>query len=349
MTTLDRFFAGDVGALAQIVSHIENQGPGYRDLLVRLYRASKGAIRIGVTGPPGAGKSTVVDALARMLSVEGHSVAVMAVDPSSPFTGGALLGDRVRFHEDPSNAKLYFRSLATRGSSGGLSDAAEGVGVAFDAFGFAYTLIETVGVGQVELDIVDACDVVVVILVPESGDIVQTMKAGLSEIADVFVVNKSDRPGADRLVADLQSMLEIRRRGAAGATSAAGVASAAGAHAQQKSQQVNQVPPDVEWETPVIPTEATSGKNIDTLLVAIRQRLAFSRVGGTFDRQRSVQVRAIILRVLERRLVADAQTQLDSTGEIERAVDAVMAGQSDPYTAAEKLYLKTGVFSGLSK
>ncbi|HSG99911.1 MAG TPA: methylmalonyl Co-A mutase-associated GTPase MeaB, partial [candidate division Zixibacteria bacterium] len=193
MTTLERFQQGDISALARIITHVENRQPGYRELLSRLYRFDRKAVRIGLTGPPGAGKSTLVDCLSRRLTTAGKKVAVVAVDPSSPFTGGALLGDRVRYHEDVKDGSHFFRSMATRGSQGGLSGATDNVALVLDAFGFDFILIETVGVGQVELDIVDNCDLVVVILVPESGDAVQTLKAGLTEIADIFVVNKSDR------------------------------------------------------------------------------------------------------------------------------------------------------------
>jgi len=230
MTLLERFTSGDVRALSRVITLIEDRREGYRELLGQLYRKVGRALRIGITGPPGAGKSTLVNCLTHDYLDIDKRVGIIAVDPSSPFTGGSLLGDRVRMNEFPTGGQVFFRSMATRGAKGGLSWATGNASVALDAFGFDITLIETVGVGQIELDIINACDVVVVVVVPESGDAVQTMKAGLIEIANVMVVNKADRPGAEGVVADLRHALRLRRMG------------------------------EGQWRTPVLPIEAVNRK-----------------------------------------------------------------------------------------
>jgi LAO/AO transport system kinase len=289
-TTLERFKNGDKSALARILTVIENREEGYRKLLSELYRQERHAVRIGITGPPGAGKSTLVDCLSRLLHERGSSVAVVAVDPSSPFTGGALLGDRVRSREQDLGQKSFFRSMATRGSQGGLSGSTDNVALALDAFGFDYVLIETVGVGQVELDIIDNCDLVTVVSVPESGDAVQTLKAGLTEIADIFVVNKADRPGSDRVVADLTSMLDIRNK-------------------------------------------EESGK-----LEFLQQR----ETSGALAENRKRQIRGKIGRILQHRFLKETSERFSDTGEIERTVDLILAGEDDPFSAAERLYSAVG-------
>jgi LAO/AO transport system kinase len=204
---LKRFFAEDTIALAKIISLIENRAPGYQEILDALYPKTGGAYRIGITGPPGAGKSSLVDKLTPLYRAEGKRVAIIACDPTSPFSGGALLGDRIRMQDLISDDGVYIRSMATRGSLGGLAQSAHEVALALDAFGFDLILLETIGVGQVEVDIVQAADTVVLVLVPQSGDVVQAMKAGLMEIADVFCVNKADQGEADIAVKNLQTML----------------------------------------------------------------------------------------------------------------------------------------------
>src|SRR3954467_5334015 len=207
---LEDFDARKPAALARVVSIVENHRAGFEELLASLHPRTGSARRIGLTGPPGAGKSTITALLVKSFRDAGMSVGVIAVDPTSPFTGGALLGDRVRMESVALDPGVFIRSMATRGSLGGLAGTTREVADVLDAFGFDRILIETVGVGQSELDIARTADTSIVVLVPESGDSIQTLKAGLMEIADIFVVNKADRPGADRLRHELELMLGLR-------------------------------------------------------------------------------------------------------------------------------------------
>jgi LAO/AO transport system kinase len=205
------FKAGKTAALARVVSIVENRRPESDEILAALHQKVGHARRIGITGPPGAGKSTITTLVARRYRDAGLSVGIVCVDPTSPFTGGALLGDRVRMEQVALDDNVFIRSMATRGSLGGLAATTREIADVFDAFGFDRVIIETVGVGQSELDIARTADTTVVVLVPESGDSIQTLKAGVMEAADIFVVNKSDRPGADRLRNDVELMLGLRR------------------------------------------------------------------------------------------------------------------------------------------
>jgi LAO/AO transport system kinase len=308
MNSLEGFAQGDIRSLSRIVSQVENRTDGFRELLGSLYPKAGRSIRIGITGPPGSGKSTLVNGLAHLYLKETKKVGILAVDPSSPFTGGALLGDRVRMNEFPTDGSIYFRSMATRGATGGLSAASDDVAIVYDAFGFDVTIMETVGVGQVELDVIDACDTVVVVIVPESGDAVQTMKAGLMEIADVFCVNKSDRPGSERIAAELNQTLSLRKKIEGG------------------------------WSVPVVPTEATNKKNIDLLYQRIGEHLQFIRSNGQFERHRREQLRKKLLHHLQSRFEREFLESLGSQSEFDRIIDDIIAGKSDPYKSGDLLY-----------
>jgi LAO/AO transport system kinase len=306
MTVLERFLQGDQSALARIISFIENREDGYQTVLARLYPLSGKALRIGFTGPPGAGKSSLVNDIVKKLASQGNKIGIIAVDPSSPFTGGALLGDRIRMTDMPTDGSVYIRSMATRGSTGGLAAATGNAAIALDAFGFDYILIETVGVGQVELDIIDACDTVIVVLVPESGDAVQALKAGLMEIADIFALNKADRPGSENIVAELNMILEIKRR---------------------KS----------DWELPVIPTEAINNKNTDKLLSKIFRHIEHIKQTGAFESHRRTQIRKKIDTILQNQVNFLINERLKETTDLEKIVSDIFEGKTDPYTVSRGL------------
>ena len=308
MSVLDKFLAGEMRSLSRLVSFVEHRESGYRQLLARLHGHAGHSLRIGLTGPPGAGKSVLVSALARLFLADKKKVGVIAVDPTSPFTGGALLGDRVRMDEFPTDGSFYFRSMATRGASGGLASATDNVGAVYDSFGFDITLIETVGVGQVELDIVDTCDSVIVVLVPESGDSVQTLKAGLMEIADLFCVNKADRPGAERIVSELQLMLDTRKKVAAA------------------------------WEPSIVTTEAINNKNTTLLHDSILKHIQFIRDNGQFEKHRRLQIKKKILNLLKNRFQREFLEKLSLEMAFEQIIDDIWSGKTSPFEIGDELY-----------
>ena len=239
-------------ALARLVTIVENHVPGYDRLLDELFPHTGHTLRIGITGPPGAGKSTLVDQLAQGFRAGGQSVGVLACDPSSPFSGGALLGDRVRMHRAADDAGVFIRSVASRDSLGGLSQTTNEVALLFEAYGVDVLLLETVGVGQAEVDVMHAADCAVVVLVPQSGDVVQAMKAGLMEIADVFCINKCDQPGANLLEQSLHQLLGLSMRA---------------------------------WSPPIVQTAASQGQGIPALQEAIRSHQAYLGPQGLAQRR----------------------------------------------------------------
>jgi LAO/AO transport system kinase len=290
--------ARQIPALARAVSLVENGRPGYEELLSALHPRVGRAHRVGVTGPPGAGKSTITERLIHAYRARGKSVGVVAVDPTSPFTGGALLGDRIRMESGALDADVYIRSMATRGELGGLATSTREVCDVLDAFGFERLIIETVGVGQSELTIAATADTAVLVLVPESGDGVQVLKAGVMEIADIYAINKADRPGADRLCNEIEVMLGIRRGNA--------FRHVAPHHRPEAARPV--APPagsavaTVDWEPPALTLSALRGEGMAELVEAIERHVEFLRASGELERRRRDRLARHTREVVDRSL-----------------------------------------------
>ena len=315
MTILDRFAAGDRVALAKVISFVEDRRDGYDGVLARIFSGGKSAYRVGLTGPPGAGKSSLVNRLAGLLAGQGLRVGIIAVDPTSPFSGGALLGDRVRMQALYGRPNIFIRSMATRGSSGGLAASTKDVCVVLEGFGFDVILVETVGVGQIELDVASVCDSVVVVFVPESGDSIQAMKSGLMEIADVFCLNKSDRPGADRIKAELESILDVQR--------------------QIRSSALRGSPPP--WQTPVVPTVAIRDKGVTELWEAVSRHRQFRSQGDPAG-LRLARTRSDLVLSLTELAHDQLEKTLFDSDHLNRAVEQIVSGQADPYSTARRLF-----------
>jgi LAO/AO transport system kinase len=296
--------AGEPRAIARAISLIENEGPERAALVRELFPHTGRAFLVGVTGPPGAGKSTLVDRLATTLRGQGLTVGILAVDPTSPFSGGAVLGDRLRMQGHASDRGVFIRSMATRGHLGGLSRATADAALVLDAAGMDVVMIETVGVGQDEVDIVRTADVSIVTLVPGTGDEVQALKAGIMEIADVYVVNKADREGADRLAAAVESTIALQsyEPGA--------------------------------WRPPIVKTTATTGEGVDRLVEAVwRFR---EQAGGARERRQTRS--AVRLRdLVASRFMDHLEGDVLPPGEIDAVAARVAARELDPYTAADDL------------
>ncbi len=303
---LDRFRHGDRRACGQILSLVENESEEATVIFDELYPLMGRAYRIGITGPPGAGKSTLVEKLALECRKTGKTVGIVAVDPSSPFSGGAVLGDRVRMTALFTDPGVYIRSMATRGSLGGLATRTKEVCDVLDAFGKDFILIETVGVGQMELDIAEAADSTVVVLVPESGDSIQALKAGLMEIGEIYCVNKSDREGADRMVLEIETMLELRAKDG--------------------------------WMPPVIKTVALNGLGVAELFARVLEHRRYLQDGGLIVERRRRAVRADIERLVEEKVRRVFFENPDARVIIEELVQRVVAREMSPYQAATRLW-----------
>jgi len=306
MQLIDRVRSGEVRALARAISLVENDAPLAADVLAACFPHSGRALRIGVTGSPGAGKSTIVDKLARHYRANDISVGVIAVDPTSPFTGGAILGDRIRMHENLSDSGFYVRSMATRGSLGGLARTTADVASVIEASGKDVILIETVGVGQDEIDIVRLSDVTIVVLVPGMGDDVQSLKAGIVEIADLFVVNKADREGADRVEKEVRAMQSL-------ATS----------HGS--------------WVPPVVKTIASTGEGIDRLTETIEQMKQWLDVDGRLEARRKVYWRERITEMMRHALMSQVREHGLSDAELEAHAARVAGKEENPYRLVPEL------------
>jgi LAO/AO transport system kinase len=302
----ERLLAGDRSALARLISWAENAHPGYPDVLRRIWARVGRARRIGVTGPPGAGKSTLVGALVLRLRASEATVGVLAIDPSSPFSGGALLGDRIRMEDRTADPGVYIRSMASRGHHGGLARAAMDACDVMDAFGMDVVLLETVGVGQSEYEVVSAADTVAVVLCPGAGDAVQAMKAGILEVADVLVVNKADQPGADRLVADLEEAVGLRA--------------------------IHREEAETEWRVPVVACSALRQEGIEGVLAALAahgRHLEEGDLAALRLKKRVDQVRRVV--------AARIEEGLWGRGGYRERAESSLGNSATPYDVAREI------------
>ncbi len=343
-------------ALARAISLVENGAAGFEGLLAALHASQGRARRIGITGPPGAGKSTLVERLTQGYRQAGLRVGVLAVDPSSPFTGGALLGDRIRMERQALDSGVFIRSMASRGSLGGMATTTGEVADVMDAYGFDRILIETVGVGQSELDVIRVADSTVVILVPESGDGIQVMKAGLMEIADVFVVNKADRPGADRLRQELEVAIGVRtgnayrhipahhgfseqtpRRSDAQGHAADGRSGAATRPDPATGTPLPAAALPPAWGPPVVATMAVKGEGVAELAGALDRHFATLEATGELARQRRRRLEERTREVVDRAVRRWMWSSDGPRPALESALAGVAAGRESPYGAAERI------------
>lgn len=300
---VDKMLSGDRIALARLITLVESDYNSIPEILKRIIPKTGKAYIIGVTGPPGAGKSTLVNELVQSYKKDDKKVGVIAVDPSSPFTGGAVLGDRIRMQDHSLDENVFIRSLGSRGSHGGLSMATKEIIKLYDAFGIENIIIETVGVGQTELDIIKLADTVLVVLVPEAGDAVQTMKAGLMEIADIFIVNKADREGAEILSREIKSFISLK-------------------------------PADSSWDIPVLLTSGIGKLGIDELITEIDRHKLFQTETGLLSKKRQKRIEEefsqIILEIIEKKINEKLKDH-----EVEKVLNRIKKGEIDPYEGAE--------------
>ena len=309
MRLVERILKGETASLSRVISLVENESSEVPEIMKLIAPHLGKAHCIGVTGPPGVGKSTLVDKLTVLMRKQGLKIGIIAVDPSSPFTGGAVLGDRIRMQQHYLDDDVFIRSMATRGNMGGLPQTTSSVIKLLDAAGKDIILIETVGVGQSEVDIMEKTDTVLVILCPESGDAIQTMKAGLFEIADIFVVNKSDHPGADSFVRDIQAMLQLRETS--------------------------------WWNIPVVATEAVNDIGIEELYKQIQLHRQALCEEGRLSQRRQIQRKQDFIKTLERKLTHKLLTLIEQDGQLSSYIERVGKGEIDPYSATDEI-LKSG-------
>lgn len=305
---LEKLFAGEPRAIARSISKVENASADSAELMKAVFSRTGNALVIGITGSPGAGKSSLVDKLALFYKERGERIGIIAVDPSSPFSGGAILGDRIRMSTLGLDKNVFIRSMATRGNLGGLSRATVDAVTILDAAGFDKIIVETVGVGQDEVEIVKTADVSVVVLVPGMGDDIQAIKAGIMEIGDVFVINKADREGVLRTEKELEALLTLAHR------------------------------PDF-WNPPIVKTIATESKGIEDLSKAIESYNEFQKLGENLERRKSI-AKWRLLELLQEKLLADVLNKNGTSEKIEKLAQEIAEKKTNPYSAVEEILTK---------
>ena len=323
---------GQHRALARVITKIENREPGYRDLVSQLHAHTGNADVIGITGSPGAGKSTLVDKMAATYRENGLTVGVIAIDPSSPFTGGAVLGDRIRMASNVGDMDVFFRSMSARGSLGGLSTATTDAVKALDAFGKDKIIIETVGAGQNEIDIVKMADTVGVLVPPGSGDDVQMLKAGILEIADLFVVNKADLDGADRTVQELKEMLQYRDGDVPGTVGHHGASAKSGGFERASDDESEH-----EWLPPIVETVAKDDDGVDDVLAALADHRDHLIESGELERKEQMRYTEEIRTLLREDLSVLLEREIDRMGGLDQYVERVRARETDPYAVSDDI------------